>query len=618
MSNKREEDEKVVHQEEEPVEDTAEVVEKKRKSVGFAPVSEEVREFRQERIDKAKEKFHDFHKVPPELAYLRNKGTIEKPEKKMLAQAPVVGPEHNERTHKTKSFEEVRDIRYIPVKEFSIQNKETEFNFHYPEIDLPIPSSKILVRVDYASLNSFDFAKVNSYALNLSNTMIGLGYEYAGKIVAVGKNFQGKYSEGQSVFGCVDPNSRKGTMTTSLLLNPNRDIIIVVDDELNLKVSEVDAELKLEGDDNDGDFEIKSSSSNSTLSQLDELEQPSMGVKNQVSKAYNKVIPPLAKLTCFPTLYCRAKQVMSHVDLVISSSKKATILINGGDTNLGYTLVQLLYSPQYSYLTSLHIILTVRESSLKALSNFTEELKKGKYYDPLRSRNIDVVSFDLENEDLVLPGETVSLNYKKPNLFASEIINCLLRNAKEPVNLDNINDYKIDMFVDIVGSKRFFQKTSIKFSVIEDISLPNFSKIAKTTSLKQIFGSTMKEPFFLKIMKPKSLGSSFVSCCSFEVKDPTYCIDHQIIFTGMEYSMTLLGARFFSSLSNTVSPYYYYEEVQLKISSKWIAEALDLFLKGYLRFKIDDFVDWRNDIRRYLKLLKLDDKKVIFLLEKFM
>ncbi|KAK6453740.1 uncharacterized protein RJT20DRAFT_62943 [Scheffersomyces xylosifermentans] len=587
---------------------------KKKKSVGFAPLPEEDLKEHHEEVHKKEQeraKSNPFHKIPPELAYL---------EKKSRGPGPKALPTYKKPAGTSAyTAQEIGNLRHTNFKEISIQNKETELNFNYPYIDLPIPAHQIVVNVKFASLNSYDLAKINQYLLNLSNMRVGLGYEFAGVISDVGTNWTNstEYKVGDVVIGIVDPIDKKGSLSSSLLINPKRDVLIKVDDAILAKASTLDVELSFDkaGTEEGGEFEVDSSDSSdeSIAANPPVVSNTPVKDKRKSSYAIEDEIPALAKLATFPVLYCRAKQMLEHVKL----KDTANVLINGADTNLGFTLVQLLNSSVYSF-DRLNIILIVRESSYKYMSNFVSQFTKGKYYDPSKTKNITVLTFDSVNEDLVLPGEKVPINYKKPSFFASEVIAALFEpNVPEidsPINESNIQSYKLDIIIDLVGSKKFFQTSSIKYEKLDEIQLP--LKIHTNAPLSKIFNSKVKEPFLVKILKPKKSGSAFVSGCKFALSEPTYTIDKQIDYAEMS-ALNPWTQKWSSNLFNSWTYYNYYEDLELKVKRDWILEGLELLLDGSLKFRIDDYIDWRNNYRAYIKQLKVDDGKVLFKIEDF-
>ena len=116
---------------------------KKKKAVGFAeePVEELWQHHKQvEKKQRQEMKLHPFQKVPPELAYLEKKNNpgpqpIEKkPTKRQPSQA---------------SLGKLGDLRNMPIKELSVQNKRTEINFHHTLVWLPVLKNQVLVDVEY-------------------------------------------------------------------------------------------------------------------------------------------------------------------------------------------------------------------------------------------------------------------------------------------------------------------------------------------------------------------------------------------------------------------------------------------------------------------------------------
>lgn len=584
----------------------------RKKSVGFAPAPEEDLKEHHDVLKKKEEqkrKGNSFHNIPPELSYLQKKPDAPKPLHSSTSNTPP--------SSRRRMLKELGDLRNMPIKEISLQNKETELNFNYPTVHLPIRAHHMLVDTKFGSLNSFDLAKVNNYILNLSDTKVGLGYEFSGKVIEVGAKYQSEFAVGDNVFGCTNSLSRKGALSTSLLINPTKDVLISVDDKLLEKLGDVDIELSFKNAPEDGNFEISSTSS-SSLDSEPIAKQPTNLHNKLAGFTLQEELSPLAKLSTFPVLYCRAKQALDHSNAIFESTGKANILINGADTNLGFTILQLLNSSAYSaVLNEMNLILTIREKSFDKMTNLVNHFTKGKYFDPSRRKRIHLVTFDMENEDLVLPGEKVPMNYKKPELFASDVLNALFGDAEEQINKDNAINHKLDLIIDLVGCKKFLQTLSIRYKKLETLSLPYLSKFSSDSSLSQVLKANTKEPFLMKLLKPKSYGSCFVSCCKFNLSFPSYNIDELFDYSTNNVSLNPWSMKWSSSLANSLTNYYYFEELSLRIKKAWILEGLNLLVEDELKFRIDDFIDWRNNFKKCIKSLKKDDGKVVFKIEDF-
>ncbi|ODV80567.1 uncharacterized protein CANTADRAFT_48347 [Suhomyces tanzawaensis NRRL Y-17324] len=574
----------------------------RKKSVGFAPPPEELQSHHQDlaEIQHERAKSHPFHKIPPELAYLEKKG-------QGLGPKAIITPEVK-RNHATYKISELGDLRNTSIKDISVQNKETELNFNYPKIDLFLPPYKLLVDTKFASLQSFDLAKINKYLLNLSNTKLGLGFEFSGLVIRIGSGIK-DFAVGDIVVGIVDPLSRKGSLSTSILVTPGKDSLLkITPEELEL-LDKIDIGLHL-GEDRGAEaskkFAIEEDDTNESIN-IETIETLQMKSSNYTKQPE---LTPLAKVSAFPALYCRAKLVLSHL---IIHNNKANVLINGADTNLGLTLVQLLASKVYN-LDQLNLILIIRESSVESMRSFVNLFSKGEFYDPSRIVKITLVTHDMANEDLTLPGKKAPTTYKKLDFFASQVIEGLFKTQyyddDKLIGLDNINDYKLDLFVDIVGNKKYFQHT-VKFDTLDAIKLPIHDHTSNT--LDELFNGKVKEPFILKLLKPKKTGSSFVSCCRFTVSQPTYKIEKLL----ESNEPTFWGSKWSNGILNTMTYYNYFEEIDFRISDKWLREGLDLFLEGRLKFQINHFIDWRNDFKKYIKDLWVDDGKILFKVEDF-
>lgn len=530
------------------------------KKVGFAEPPKELEEHHEVLKKKELEKLESnpFHKIPPELLYLQKKPAAPKP----LTQEPVKPV----RTHR-----ELGDLRLMAIKDISVQNKQTEVNFSYPEVDLLLQPRSILVNVKFSSLNSFDLSKINTYSWNLSDTRVGLGHEYVGVIEKVG-NLVTEFAVGEYVFGCTCPTARHGALSSSVVLTPGRDLVLKIEEELKLQLEIVDPELRLEMDPN---FAIE------------EDEPP------KVSDW-----PSLAKLCAFQVQYCRSKQALKH----LPKRAHTNILINGADSLLGTTLLQVLTSSLYSDVT---IILVIRESSSQYMTELVNRLTK----DPTKARKIYLVAYDMKNEDLILAGESTPINYKKPDFFATEILGALFNG--DLISKKNVNDYKLDLFVDIIGSKRYFQKRGIRYEHIQTLNIPFLSRLSDP--LTEVMNASVKEPFLVKIMKPKAQGSSFVSFCNYNLDPPSYNIDKQLPGTQL---LGLWSMKWLQGLANSwLSTFNYYEEHTLQVKRQWIEEGLQLMLANELKFKAQ-YMDWRQ-FRKYVPTLRREDVKFLFLVEDF-
>ncbi|KAK6463404.1 hypothetical protein DFJ63DRAFT_312719 [Scheffersomyces coipomensis] len=581
----------------------------KKKSVGFAPLPEEDLKEHHEAVHKKEQeklKSNPFHKIPPELQYLEKKKspnpkpistTIPKPPKPIpLVTSP--NPINSPPTAPT-TFSGLGRLQSLPIKDISLQNKQTELNFNYPSIDLPIPPTGLLVKIIYTSLNSYDLNKINQYLLNVSNVKVGLGYEYVGEVQEIGSTLKasGEFFIGDKVLGMIDPTNKKGTLSTSLLINPDRDVVIRITNEMLSQLQDVDIELSFSNGSrprvaSNDNFEIESSSSSSTASLIDET------ISNKQSD-----IPSLAKLTTFPVLYSKSRQILSHSKFNYDSP--VNILINGADTNIGFTLIQTLLSTTSSYkFTNLNLILLVKKVNEKSFKSLINNFKQ-KYFnlDPIRILKFTIITFEAYNlDDLILKNEKVPIVYREVNDVINEVLNGL-KNPDIPFDNEDINKFKLDLFVDIVGSKRYFQTNHYKSNN------PHF-QVPKSTSFLQL------------ILKPKIQGSVVISCCNFYAPVPTYEISSITNTTsdanaGSSASY-VWSNKWSANLLNNWTSYNYFEEIDLKLKRIWIEEGLELLLKDQLKFKIDDnCLDWRIGFKNYIKLLKSNDMKFIFKIEEF-
>lgn len=585
----------------------------KKKSARFAPLPEEDLKEHHDQIKKKEQermKANPFHKIPPELAYLeKNKAPGPK---------PLPGFEKPPKQNKQRTYSAtLGDLKKLSIKDLSVQNKETELNFNYPFIDRPIAAHHVIVDIKYSSLNSFDLAKINRYLLNISNVKVGLGYEFSGVIAEIGSNIT-DFSIGDFVIGITDPADRKGSLSTSLLISPNRDVLIKVGQDTLDQIDKIDINLQFEKVEND--FEIGEEEEEEEDEEDEEDDEPSKlsvaAIKNnfKAKKAFDlDEMPPLAKLSTFADLYCRAKQILSHLPL---QNNQANILINGADTNLGYTLIQTLTSSAYP-LVKLNLILVIQEKNYDNMSKFIDQFTKGKYYSVSTVRKISLVTHDMVNEDIVLPSEKIPINYKKPGFFATQVFEAMFAtqyyDSDKLIDETNIDDYKLDMIIDIVGSKRFFQTTGVQFDKLDEVKLPIHTHL--NCSLTKLFNGKVKESLLVKILKPKRYGSSLVSVCKFHTNGPTYNID-----TLNDHSETVMNpwtSKWSSNLMNNLTAYSYFDETQLRVNKQWVLEGLDLLLSDMMKFKIDHFIDWRDDFKKHMTRLRREDGKLVLKVEDF-
>ncbi|CCG24892.1 hypothetical protein CORT_0G02110 [Candida orthopsilosis Co 90-125] len=597
----------------------------KKKSVGFAPPPEEdLREYHKylKQKEEAELKSSPFHKIPPELAYLEKKNKQAPP--KPIDQTPKQA-KPNSRL-RLSDLPDLSKLKFFDVKDLSVQNKETELQFHYTTIDLPPSSGSVIVDIKYGSLNSFDLSKVNQYLLNMSNVKVVLGYEFAGVVTNVGSSMQKKYAVGDYVFGLIDPTSRRGALSSSQIIYPGRDVLVRVDEGVLDQLEDID--IDLDANDDNKAFEVgeeEGEEENADVAKSLETSQPTEPTKESATDSNigepalktsrstlesKKVdLPSLAKLSAISLLYNRAKQMLQSLN---TRNKKVNILINGADTDIGLTIIQVLLAEyQFEFLS---LILVIREKSLDYMDKLIARFEK-KYYDPSTIKRLKCIPFDVVNDGLYFPGEKVPISYKKPDFFATEVIDALLiPHSNELIDKSNVSDYKLDLFIDLIGCKKYFQSTSTKLHEIETLNLPFKQHIS--TSIENLFDANTKEPFLTRILKPKKLGSAVVSGCKFTLKEPSYNIDKLIDFSEQGV-LNPWTSKWSSNILNNWTSYNYYEEIYLKIKQKWAEQALQLVLDDKLKFKIDKVVDWRKDYKKYVKALKENDGKIILEVEEF-
>lgn len=571
-------------------------VKKERKVVSFASEPEEVSldtSYPTDPQDEEELKANIFGKIPPELSYLEPRSDQPKP----LPQ--VVAPKFPKKTKKVLSLDDLPDLPSRAVKEISAVNKNTVLNFNYHEVILPIGPDRILVDVKYSSLFSPDLAKLRKYSYNISNERIGIGYDFVGEIVELGKKHAKSeiFKKGTKVFGVTNPLEKKGALQTCVIVNPNDIILVLTDDDIK-SMENIDIALSLTPP---SSFRIEESDVDESVTTATTPEDANL--KNN--------LPPLAKLCTFGSQYCRAKQAISHMDRVLKKQGSANILINGADTLLGRTIIQLIASSVYhDTLQTYNVTLIVLENNVQDTKSFVSQFNCGGL------RNFNVVAYDMVNEDLVLPGETVPINYKKVPFFASEVFESVLKIIPdtEKIGKQDAQRVKLDLFIDIIGSKKMFQKL-VDVLKLDQVNFPFKGHLEEGVKPSSIFGKT-KGPLFLKLMKAKSYGSSFVSFCDFELSEPSYLVDKMISHNGSALDPWALS--WTRGLANRlVSSYNYYEISELQIKKEWVEEALSLVKAGELRIQIDGFVEWRNDFRSQIERMRKRDGLVVFQVESF-
>lgn len=583
---------------------------KKRKSVGFAPEPEEDLKAHHKYLEERKKeklKSNPFWKMPAELAYLENR----RPDPKPLPTLP-----NTAKPRKPKKFDDMKDLPTRAVKEISTVNKNNILNFHYHEVDVPVGADRILVDVKFVSLSSLDLSKIKKYLFNMSNTRVGVGYDYVGEIINVGANYVNDpdLKVGTFVFGVTNPDERKGALQTLVIINPRDVIIPITTEELGL-MTNVDINLSFSQKspflvDDDGSSSPDSALLNEDIGDIQKT-QPAKPVKKDPFEIDDE-LPPLARFCTFASQFCRAKQALSIMDPIFAKTGHANILINGADTGLGYTIVQILGSEVYrEVLESLNVILVVLDGNEKPMKSFVANLGSG------GMKKFHVVTFDMENGESLGHRQQKQTTFKKIPFFASEILECMFDAVPEGelVSSSNINEAKLDLFVDIIGSKKMFQK-SFDIKSLDEGNFPFKARIAPGSTASSLLGGA-KEPLFTRILKPKALGSAYVSYCKFTVKEPSYQVDNLVAYGGMSM-FDPWSTKWGSGFANLfVSSYNYHERLDLEIRSEWIEQALQLVLKGELKMKVDEYVDWRSNFRKYVDIVKDHDGQVVFKIETF-
>lgn len=132
----------------------------------------------------------------------------------------------------------LRHVRNIPTKAAVFHSKTGPITFSYEnKIKLPINKNKIVVQVQYAALNPIDLKIKNGYTNSVYGEA-GLGREYYGVITHLGDSIMStnNWQIGDKVMGIYyHPHLAKGALQSSILVDPNEDIIVLKPDNLNEK-----------------------------------------------------------------------------------------------------------------------------------------------------------------------------------------------------------------------------------------------------------------------------------------------------------------------------------------------------------------------------------------------
>lgn len=565
---------------------------KQRKSVGFAPEPEEdLQEHHRYLEMRKREKLKDnpFWKLPSELAYLDRKDG-----QHAVDTLPAV------KTSKTLKLKDIPDRPTRAIKEISTVNKSTAINFHYSEFKFPLPANRMMVDIQYASVSTLDMTKLSSYTYNISDEKVGLGYNFVGVVSKIGSDYKGsQFLVGTRVFGCTDPAQKKGALQTCIVLSPSDSVIPINDDDF-LKVESLDVRLSLKPS---SFFAIEDGSQETEEPQKpkEPVKQSKLKLPPKESYEIEDVLTPMAKFATFGALYCRAKQSISAVEDVLRARNTANVLINGADTCLGYTIAQILASSLYSnFLYNLNVYLVVKHQSIPQMEALLSLLGKSD------TRRFEIIPFDQPNKDLYLKGETVPIKYREYNLFCLELFEAVLA-GKNPLKIPSKEDPRLDLFVDIIGSKKMFQ-APVRMEKL-------LVSRAKQKGLSHLFGEN-PEPLFLKLMQPKSSGCMYVSYRDFDTPEPTYLVDvlgtsNKSVFSPWSMGWTLAIANLF------VNGYTYSEKLELEIRKEWLEEGLQVFKAGELLMKVDKVVDWRNNFRRDIQNIQNYDAEIVFQVEPF-
>lgn len=302
-------------------------------------------------------------------------------------------------------------------------------------------------------------------------------------------------------------------------------------------------------------------------------------------------IPSLAKMVLFASACCRAQQVLRH----FPPKSTLNILINGGDTHLGLNILQMLCADSYSE-SRLSLILVVRHKMLPRMTELVDVLVAYQ-----QNVHVRLVTYDSAVDDLVLPGEKVPINYKARMVFCKQVIEAMLDVSASSDPLES----KLDIMIDIVGCMQYFH-----YDVALEFRDDNVSKA---------FRCSRKESLLMKILKPKQQGSTLVSCCPFDLPDPTYHVEDWLASKSstVPWSSSLWGVKFVNSLLSTALPYNYVEEIELRAKREWIEQGWELARSGQLKVWLNGFYDWRGDLKSRIHQLRKDDAKILLEIEKF-
>ena len=574
------------------VSETVEKKKKPKKLVGFAPEPEEdLREHHKylEHRKKENSKSNPLGKLPENLAYLYQESRREG-----LA---VTRPLPPLKTSKNLKLKDIPDRPSRPVKEISVANSRTVMNFHYFEIKFPLPSNMLLVDVLYASVSTLDMGKLIRSTYNLFDEKVGLGYNFVGVVSKAGRNYKlSEFAEGTKVFGVVNPALRKGVLQTCIALGPLDHVVAISEEDFSV-VESVEVRFKAVTVDS---FAVEDQpETDEPTPPDDDTKHSKLKLPAKASYVIEDVLTPMAKFATFGSLYCRAKQALQTIEKAIQSRRNANVLINGADTCLGFTIMQVLASSLYIRdLLSFHVIAVVQNKNCARIQALISQLG------PSNTRRFTIVRFDEVNGDLYLRGEVVPIKYKNTADFTFDVVQAVLADHRTPATRSNA-DPRLDLFVDIIGSRKMFQ---VSKKLCEIPSLNNETVLS-------VF-SKEKEPLYMILMKPKSSGCAYVAYRDFHTPEPTYLMDPlssetKTLLNPWSYGWALGIANLF------VSRYNYYEKNELEARSEWLREALQLVRNGELKMVVDKVVDWRNNFRREISRMQATDGCIVFKIETF-
>lgn len=112
------------------------------------------------------------------------------------------------------------------IKALTYVGKGAPPNFTFKKINAPIPSNKILIRINAAALNPVDLHLMNAPISFTSPGHKGIGRDFSGTVEEVGKGQKNNWKIGDKVCGMFIHVNGQGTVADHILINPDVDHII--------------------------------------------------------------------------------------------------------------------------------------------------------------------------------------------------------------------------------------------------------------------------------------------------------------------------------------------------------------------------------------------------------